>query len=119
MTLEQLVEEFAQNVTAQSDAILQGDPETGNKHADRYIDAFRASPPASACCSSTTPGRARWRPCASCACSARHGCWRWPPRRRRLRGGACWRLLRAGDSEVLAWDGARGMAAAVAARLER
>src|SRR5690242_15674870 len=41
MTLEQLVEEFAQNVAAQSDAIFQCDPETGNKHADRYIAAFR------------------------------------------------------------------------------
>ena len=35
--LEKLVREFAENVTAQTDAIHRGDPKTGNKHAKRYI----------------------------------------------------------------------------------
>ncbi|OJT17818.1 hypothetical protein BO221_43245 [Archangium sp. Cb G35] len=39
--LEDLVEEFARNVTAQTDAIFRGDSKTGNKHADRYIAAFK------------------------------------------------------------------------------
>jgi hypothetical protein len=39
MTLEQLVERFAQNVAAQTDAIWRGDAKTGNKHARRYIAA--------------------------------------------------------------------------------
>jgi hypothetical protein len=39
--LEELVEEFARNVTAQTDAIFRGDARTGNKHADRYIAAFK------------------------------------------------------------------------------
>ncbi|KFA94417.1 hypothetical protein Q664_03065 [Archangium violaceum Cb vi76] len=38
---EELVEEFARNVTAQTDAIFRGDARTGNKHADRYIAAFK------------------------------------------------------------------------------
>ena len=41
MTLEELVEQFAENVVAQTDAIWRGDAKTGNKHADRYIAAFR------------------------------------------------------------------------------
>jgi len=41
MTLEFLVQEFAANVTAQTEAILRGDAKTGNKHADRYMAAFR------------------------------------------------------------------------------
>lgn len=41
MKLEQLVEEFAQNVSAQTDAILRGDPRTGNRHATRYVKAFK------------------------------------------------------------------------------
>jgi len=41
MTLEELVEEFAQNVSAQADAILRGDAKTGNRHADRYVKAFK------------------------------------------------------------------------------
>ena len=40
MTLEQLVEDFAQNVVAQSDAVLRGDPETANVHTDRFVAAF-------------------------------------------------------------------------------
>ncbi|MCY1022326.1 DUF2019 domain-containing protein [Pyxidicoccus sp. MSG2] len=40
MTLEQLVEEFATNVTAQTAAIFRGDAKVGNRHADRYIAAF-------------------------------------------------------------------------------
>jgi hypothetical protein len=39
--LEKLVEEFAQNVAAQTEAIFRGDAKTGNKHADRYIAAFK------------------------------------------------------------------------------
>jgi hypothetical protein len=41
MTLEELVEEFAQNVASQTDAILQGDARKGNRHASRYIAAFK------------------------------------------------------------------------------
>jgi hypothetical protein len=41
VTLAELVEEFARHVAAQSDAILQGDARTGNKHAGRYIAAFK------------------------------------------------------------------------------
>jgi hypothetical protein len=40
MTLEELVEEFARNVAAQTDAIFRGDAKTGNKHAKRYVAAF-------------------------------------------------------------------------------
>lgn len=40
MSLEELVEEFAHNVAAQTDAIWRGDARTGNKHAKRYIAAF-------------------------------------------------------------------------------
>jgi hypothetical protein len=36
-----LAEEFAQNVSAQTDAIWNGDARTGNKHAKRYIAAFK------------------------------------------------------------------------------
>ncbi|MGE6758439.1 DUF2019 domain-containing protein [Corallococcus interemptor] len=39
--LQKLVEAFAQNVAAQTDAIWRGDAKTGNKHADRYITAFK------------------------------------------------------------------------------
>ena len=38
--LEKLVEQFADNVAAQTDAIWQGNARTGNKHAKRYIAAF-------------------------------------------------------------------------------
>ncbi len=38
--LEKLVEAFAQNVAAQTDAIWRGDAKTGNKHARRYIAVF-------------------------------------------------------------------------------
>ncbi|NVJ27398.1 MULTISPECIES: DUF2019 domain-containing protein [Myxococcus] len=36
MKLERLVEQFALNVAAQTDAIFQGDAKTGNKHARKY-----------------------------------------------------------------------------------
>lgn len=39
--LEKLVEEFAQNVTAQTEAIFRGDAKTGNKHAAKYNSAFK------------------------------------------------------------------------------
>ena len=41
MTLEELVEEFARNVAAQTDAIFRGDTSTGDEHAERYIAAFK------------------------------------------------------------------------------
>jgi hypothetical protein len=40
MILDPLVEEFATNVTAQTEAIFRGDAKSGNKHAERYIAAF-------------------------------------------------------------------------------
>jgi hypothetical protein len=40
MTLEELVEEFARNVAAQTDEIVHGDAARGNRHAKRYIAAF-------------------------------------------------------------------------------
>ena len=40
MKLEDLVEQFAENVAAQTDAIWRGDAKTGNKHAKRYGAAF-------------------------------------------------------------------------------
>jgi uncharacterized protein YwqG len=40
MTLKDLIDEFAQNVAAQTDAIWRGDARTGNKHARRYWAAF-------------------------------------------------------------------------------
>jgi hypothetical protein len=40
MELEELVEQFAQNVAAQTDAIWRGDARTGNKHARKYGAAF-------------------------------------------------------------------------------
>ena len=39
--LERLVEEFAENVAAQTEAIRSGDAKTGNKHASRYISALK------------------------------------------------------------------------------
>jgi hypothetical protein len=36
MKLEELVEQFAQNVAAQTEAIWRGDAKTGNKHARKY-----------------------------------------------------------------------------------
>ncbi|HEX5746840.1 MAG TPA: DUF2019 domain-containing protein [Archangium sp.] len=41
MKLEELVEQFAQNVAAQTDAIRRGDARTGNKHAKRYTAALQ------------------------------------------------------------------------------
>ncbi|MFP2931702.1 DUF2019 domain-containing protein [Pyxidicoccus sp. 3LG] len=38
--LEKLVEEFAQNVAAQSEEIARGSAAKGNRHAKRYIAAF-------------------------------------------------------------------------------
>lgn len=40
MTLGELVETFAVNVAAQTEAIWRGDARTGNKHAQRYGAAF-------------------------------------------------------------------------------
>lgn len=42
MKLEQLVEQFARNVEAQTDAIHRGDARTGNKHAKKYTAALQA-----------------------------------------------------------------------------
>jgi hypothetical protein len=39
MTLTELVEQFAQHVAAQTDAIWNGDSKRGNKHAKRYLSA--------------------------------------------------------------------------------
>jgi hypothetical protein len=41
MKLEELAADFASNVAAQTDAIWKGDARTGNKHARRYIAAFK------------------------------------------------------------------------------
>lgn len=41
MDLQGLVDEFARNVAAQTDAIAQGDRKGGNKYAKRYIAAFK------------------------------------------------------------------------------
>jgi hypothetical protein len=41
MQLEELVEQFAQNVAAQTDAIRRGDAKTGNKHARQYTAALQ------------------------------------------------------------------------------
>ncbi|WP_224243464.1 DUF2019 domain-containing protein [Hyalangium gracile] len=40
MKLEELVEQFAENVAAQTDAIWRGDARTGNKHARKCGAAF-------------------------------------------------------------------------------
>ena len=40
MNLEELVEQFATHVAAQTAAIWQGDAKTGNKHAKKYGAAF-------------------------------------------------------------------------------
>lgn len=40
--MDKLVLEFAENVVAQTDAMMRGDATTGNKHAKRYIKAFEA-----------------------------------------------------------------------------
>jgi hypothetical protein len=40
MKLEELVEQFAEHVAAQTDAIWKGDAKAGNKHAKRYGAAF-------------------------------------------------------------------------------
>ncbi|MCY1076330.1 DUF2019 domain-containing protein [Archangium lansingense] len=39
--LNRIVEEFAENVAAQTEAIRRGDAKTGNKHANRYISALK------------------------------------------------------------------------------
>jgi hypothetical protein len=41
MDLETIVEEFARNVAAQTDAIMRGDRKGGNKDAKRYIAAYK------------------------------------------------------------------------------
>ena len=41
MTLEELVDEFARNVFAQTEAIFRGDTSSGDEHAERYIAAFQ------------------------------------------------------------------------------
>jgi hypothetical protein len=40
--IEKLVQQFAENVAAQTDAIRRGDPKSGNRHAKRYIQAFES-----------------------------------------------------------------------------
>ncbi|MDX9724335.1 MAG: DUF2019 domain-containing protein [Myxococcota bacterium] len=40
--IEALVQRFADNVAAQSEALLRGDARAGNKHAKQYIAAFKA-----------------------------------------------------------------------------
>nr|WP_163781283.1 DUF2019 domain-containing protein [Myxococcus vastator] len=40
-TLEELVEQFALNVAAQTDAIRRGDARTGNRHARQYTAALQ------------------------------------------------------------------------------
>ena len=39
-TLDQLVEEFAINIAAQTEAIMAGDARVGNRHAKKYIRAW-------------------------------------------------------------------------------
>jgi len=41
MKLEELVDQFARNVAAQTDAIRKGDAKTGNKHAKQYTAALQ------------------------------------------------------------------------------
>ena len=41
MNLRELAEEFAENVAAQTDAIWSGNARKGNRHAKRYIAAFK------------------------------------------------------------------------------
>jgi hypothetical protein len=41
MNLDELAEEFARNVAAQTDAIMRGDSKSGNKCAKRYTAAFK------------------------------------------------------------------------------
>jgi len=41
MNLEDIAEEFARNVAAQTDAIRRGDSKDGNKYAKRYTAAFK------------------------------------------------------------------------------
>ncbi|WP_395828059.1 DUF2019 domain-containing protein [Archangium violaceum] len=41
MSIEKLVDEFAQHVAAQTDAIFKGDVRAGNKHATKRVAAFK------------------------------------------------------------------------------
>ncbi|WP_257463325.1 DUF2019 domain-containing protein [Archangium lipolyticum] len=41
MDLGSIVEDFAQNVAAQTDAIMRGDRKGGNKYAKRYVAAYK------------------------------------------------------------------------------
>ena len=43
MTLQELAEEFARNVAVQTEAMWSGDARKGNRHARRYIAAFKQS----------------------------------------------------------------------------
>lgn len=49
--LDAIVEEFAEDVAAQTDAIRRGDAKTGNQHAGGYIAAFNQL------CAAGDPGR--------------------------------------------------------------
>ncbi|WP_414640995.1 DUF2019 domain-containing protein [Archangium sp.] len=40
-SLKDLVDEFAENVAAQTESVNRGDAKTGNKHANRYIAALK------------------------------------------------------------------------------
>ena len=40
--VEKLIQQFADHVTAQTDAIRRGDPKTGNQHAKQYLRAIKA-----------------------------------------------------------------------------
>jgi hypothetical protein len=40
MRLEQLVEQFAQHVQAETEAGMRGDAQTANSHADKYLSVF-------------------------------------------------------------------------------
>lgn len=39
--MDDLVSEFAENVAAQADAVARDDPQTGNRYARKYINAFK------------------------------------------------------------------------------
>ena len=41
MNLDEIAEDFARNVAAQTDAIWRGDRKGGNKYAKRYIAAYK------------------------------------------------------------------------------
>jgi hypothetical protein len=41
MDLSKAVEDFAENVAAQTESVKRGDAKTGNKHANRYTSALK------------------------------------------------------------------------------